>query len=331
MRYAAKLRPADRHASSTRPGAYPGMGAEERGQSIAIAESILQMSRLPVPIVTVVTGEGGSGGALALAVGRPRADAGERLLLGDQPRGLRDDPVQGRRRPRRGRPPRCRSPRPTCCGSGSWTRSCPSRRRARTPTRCTPPRTSRRAIVDEPARAARRSPPTSCWPSATTASACSARPGAPAGTPPIRGEPHDRRPKPIPIELSSVWAEAPRPGEAARGHAACQRLAVEAGDVQDRDRARRSRAGQRRRRRGRRPAASAARWPERGRHGRRARRARRLRRLRGASATRPTTGSRCSRRWSARSTARAEPGAEAVRRGRATRSRPARRSASSRR
>jgi acetyl-CoA carboxylase carboxyl transferase subunit beta len=51
------------------PGAYPGIGAEERGQSNAIAESIALMSRLPVPIVTVVTGEGGSGGALALATG----------------------------------------------------------------------------------------------------------------------------------------------------------------------------------------------------------------------------------------------------------------------
>jgi acetyl-CoA carboxylase carboxyl transferase subunit beta len=51
------------------PGAYPGIGAEERGQSVAIAESIMEMSRLPVPIVTVVTGEGGSGGALALGVG----------------------------------------------------------------------------------------------------------------------------------------------------------------------------------------------------------------------------------------------------------------------
>jgi acetyl-CoA carboxylase carboxyl transferase subunit beta len=50
------------------PGAYPGIGAEERGQSVVIAESILRMSRLPVPLVTVVTGEGGSGGALALAV-----------------------------------------------------------------------------------------------------------------------------------------------------------------------------------------------------------------------------------------------------------------------
>jgi len=49
------------------PGAYPGIGAEERGQSVAIAESIMLMSRLPVPTVAVVTGEGGSGGALALA------------------------------------------------------------------------------------------------------------------------------------------------------------------------------------------------------------------------------------------------------------------------
>ena len=59
------------------PGAYPGIGAEERGQSIAIAESIMEMSRLPVPIVVLVTGEGGSGGALALARRRPRADDGE--------------------------------------------------------------------------------------------------------------------------------------------------------------------------------------------------------------------------------------------------------------
>ncbi|MGZ4734897.1 MAG: acetyl-CoA carboxylase carboxyltransferase subunit alpha [Acidimicrobiia bacterium] len=51
------------------PGAYPGIEAEERGQGAAIAQSIMDMSRLPVPIVTIVTGEGGSGGALALAVG----------------------------------------------------------------------------------------------------------------------------------------------------------------------------------------------------------------------------------------------------------------------
>jgi acetyl-CoA carboxylase carboxyl transferase subunit beta len=68
MRYAAKFGMPIVTLVDT-PGAYPGIGAEERGQSIAIAESIMQMSRLPVPIVVVVTGEGGSGGALALAVG----------------------------------------------------------------------------------------------------------------------------------------------------------------------------------------------------------------------------------------------------------------------
>ena len=51
------------------PGAYPGLGAEERGQSEALARNVLEMAHLPVPIVTVVIGEGGSGGALAIAVG----------------------------------------------------------------------------------------------------------------------------------------------------------------------------------------------------------------------------------------------------------------------
>jgi acetyl-CoA carboxylase carboxyl transferase subunit alpha len=50
-------------------GAFPGKGAEERGQAEAIARNLLEMSVLPVPIVVVVAGEGGSGGALALAVG----------------------------------------------------------------------------------------------------------------------------------------------------------------------------------------------------------------------------------------------------------------------
>jgi len=50
------------------PGAYPGVGAEERGQSEAIGQSLLTMSRLRVPIVATVIGEGGSGGALALGV-----------------------------------------------------------------------------------------------------------------------------------------------------------------------------------------------------------------------------------------------------------------------
>ena len=50
------------------PGAYPGLGAEERGQSEALARAILEMSALPTAVVAVVVGEGGSGGALALGV-----------------------------------------------------------------------------------------------------------------------------------------------------------------------------------------------------------------------------------------------------------------------
>jgi acetyl-CoA carboxylase carboxyl transferase subunit alpha len=51
------------------PGAYPGVGAEERGQSEAIARNLLEMAELRVPIVCTVIGEGGSGGALAIGVG----------------------------------------------------------------------------------------------------------------------------------------------------------------------------------------------------------------------------------------------------------------------
>lgn len=51
------------------PGAFPGIGAEERGQSEAIARNLLEMARLETPILVVVVGEGGSGGALALGVG----------------------------------------------------------------------------------------------------------------------------------------------------------------------------------------------------------------------------------------------------------------------
>lgn len=50
------------------PGAYPGIGAEERGQATAIAENIMEMMDLKVPTLSIVTGEGGSGGALALSV-----------------------------------------------------------------------------------------------------------------------------------------------------------------------------------------------------------------------------------------------------------------------
>ena len=51
------------------PGAYPGVGAEERGQSEAIARNLLEMSELKMPVICTVIGEGGSGGALAIGVG----------------------------------------------------------------------------------------------------------------------------------------------------------------------------------------------------------------------------------------------------------------------
>lgn len=56
------------------PGAYPGVGAEERGQSEAIARNLFEMSKLTVPVISLVVGEGGSGGALAIGVG-------DRLLM----------------------------------------------------------------------------------------------------------------------------------------------------------------------------------------------------------------------------------------------------------
>src|SRR5690348_9336297 len=51
------------------PGAYPGIDAEERGQAEAIARNLREMARLPVPVIVICIGEGGSGGALALGVG----------------------------------------------------------------------------------------------------------------------------------------------------------------------------------------------------------------------------------------------------------------------
>src|SRR5262249_25900093 len=67
MRLAAKLRIPVVTLIDT-PGAYPGEQAEEQGQMVAIAENLKLMADLPVPIVAVVPGEGGSGGALALGV-----------------------------------------------------------------------------------------------------------------------------------------------------------------------------------------------------------------------------------------------------------------------
>ena len=68
MRMAAKFgRPVVTFVDT--PGAYPGIGAEERGQAEAIARNLLEMARLPVPILVLVIGEGGSGGALGVGVG----------------------------------------------------------------------------------------------------------------------------------------------------------------------------------------------------------------------------------------------------------------------
>ena len=79
------------------PGAYPGIGAEERGQSEAIGRNIFEMAQLEVPIVTTIIGEGGSGGALAHQRRRPGADAAVRGVLGHLARRLRVDPVEDRR------------------------------------------------------------------------------------------------------------------------------------------------------------------------------------------------------------------------------------------
>jgi len=65
------------------PGAYPGLGAEERGQAEAIASSLIEMASLPTPIITAVIGEGGSGGALAVGLARSGLDVGELRLFGD--------------------------------------------------------------------------------------------------------------------------------------------------------------------------------------------------------------------------------------------------------
>ena len=51
------------------PGAYPGIGAEERGQAFVIARNLMDMAALKVPVICVVIGEGGSGGALGIGVG----------------------------------------------------------------------------------------------------------------------------------------------------------------------------------------------------------------------------------------------------------------------
>ncbi len=68
MRFAAKFNKPIITLIDT-PGAYPGIGAEERGQAEAIAKNLFEMSHFPVPIINVIIGEGASGGALGIGVG----------------------------------------------------------------------------------------------------------------------------------------------------------------------------------------------------------------------------------------------------------------------
>ena len=88
-------------------GAYPGIDAEERGQAEAIAVNLREMARFHVPIIVAVTGEGGSGGALALGIG-------DRILMLEHsiysvitPGGLRGDPLAATPAARRRRPRPC--------------------------------------------------------------------------------------------------------------------------------------------------------------------------------------------------------------------------------
>ena len=162
------------------------------------------MSRLPVPIVTIVTGEGGSGGALALA-------AADRVLMLENsyysvisPEGcatiLFKDALAAPRAAAA-----LRMTAPTCCGSGSWTRSCPSPRRARTPTRSRPPRTSRPRSSTSLRELLGASADDLLEQRYERFRAFGA-PGRPAGTP-VRGEPDDIDNATAPIEelLRRVW------------------------------------------------------------------------------------------------------------------------------
>jgi len=85
------------------PGAYPGVGAEERGQSEAIGHNIFEMARLEVPIIVTIIGEGGSGGALALSVGDQLLMLQYSVYSVISPEGWRIDPVEIDRARRRGR------------------------------------------------------------------------------------------------------------------------------------------------------------------------------------------------------------------------------------
>ena len=75
------------------PGAFPGIGAEERGQAEAIAHNIREMAHIKVPIVIVIIGEGASGGGAGHRAGRQGNDSGTRLVFGNLSGGMRRHPV----------------------------------------------------------------------------------------------------------------------------------------------------------------------------------------------------------------------------------------------
>ena len=119
------------------PGAYPGIGAEERGQAQLIATSILEMSRLATPIVCVVIGEGGSGGALGIGIGDRVSLLEHAYYSVISPEGCRRHPLAGGRRdaPSRGRRGSEHDGQGPAAGSASSTTSSRSRSAAPTATR----------------------------------------------------------------------------------------------------------------------------------------------------------------------------------------------------
>ena len=108
------------------PGAYPGLGAEERGQAEAIARNLREMAGLATPIVCIVTGEGGSGGALAIGVGNRVLMLEYAIYSVISPEGCAA--ILWGTPPKRRRPPgSCGSRRRNCSAWGSLMASFPNR------------------------------------------------------------------------------------------------------------------------------------------------------------------------------------------------------------
>ena len=227
------------------PGAYPGLGAEERGQSIAIAQSIMEMSRLPRPDRHRRHRRGRQRRCARPGRRRPRADAGELVLLGDQPGGLLDDPLQGRRPGAAGGRGAAPDRAATCCASAIMDAVVPEPDGG---AHTTPGRGGREPEGGRSSRTCRSCSAfrrRSCSSAATTASAPSAMPGRqvrPSST-------RRREPMTEPKRWSARQGADPlglgggaRPRQAARGH---DRAAVRGRGrrVQDRDRARCARTG----------------------------------------------------------------------------------------